>query len=59
MKCVKCDREIKESDNFCSKCRAKQIKFSPHYSCKLCGSNIRKENIYCPNCGIKQTQINR
>lgn len=48
MKCAECGADVKDGDDFCGKCGAKQKQ-----TCPDCGEKISSKDAFCGKCGAK------
>ena len=49
-KCLKCNKEYEDSDNFCPQCGEKLVETNV---CQKCGHPVAAEDVYCRHCGYK------
>ena len=49
-KCLKCNKEYEDSDNFCPQCGEKLVETNV---CQKCGHPVATEDVYCRHCGYK------
>lgn len=49
-KCLKCNKEYEDSDNFCPRCGEKLVQTNV---CQKCGHPVATEDIFCRHCGHK------